>query len=119
MARLWSVPCPIIFTVRHRVFFSLSSSDAGTVVASSVRRDQDAVRRGRYPIPDVAVFCPVDPAGVPETPPLVAIEILSPDDRMSDVREKARRISDPGRAARVAHRPAVLGGIDSSLAASV
>jgi Uma2 family endonuclease len=46
------------------------------------------VRPGRYLIPDVAVYCPVEPTGVPETPPLVAIEILSPDDRMSDVREK-------------------------------
>jgi len=37
-------------------------------------------------IPDVAVFHPSEPSLVPETPPLVAIEILSPDDRLSEVR---------------------------------
>ena len=46
------------------------------------------VRAGRYVIPDVAVFWPNEPVGVPETPPLVAIEILSPDDRLSEVRNK-------------------------------
>ncbi len=46
------------------------------------------VRAGRYTIPDFAVFYPDDPSPVPETPPLVAIEILSPDDRLSEVREK-------------------------------
>ena len=46
------------------------------------------VRTGRYVIPDLAVFWPVEPQGVPETPPLVAIEILSLDDRLSEVREK-------------------------------
>jgi Uma2 family endonuclease len=46
------------------------------------------VRSGRYVIPDLAVFWPVEPQGIPETPPLVAIEILSLDDRLSEVREK-------------------------------
>jgi Uma2 family endonuclease len=46
------------------------------------------IRPSRYLIPDVAVFYPVEPSEVPVTPPLVAIEVLSPDDRMSDVREK-------------------------------
>ncbi len=46
------------------------------------------VRTGRFAIPDVAVFWPDEPSRVPETPPLVAIEILSLDDRMSDVRAK-------------------------------
>jgi Uma2 family endonuclease len=39
-------------------------------------------------IPDVAVFHGSEPAALPDTPPLIAIEILSPDDRMSAVREK-------------------------------
>jgi Uma2 family endonuclease len=39
-------------------------------------------------IPDVAVFQGSEPAAIPDTPPLIAIEILSPDDRMSAVREK-------------------------------
>ena len=42
----------------------------------------------RYVIPDVAVFWPSEPTSVPETPPFIAVEILSPDDRMSDVRAK-------------------------------
>ena len=46
------------------------------------------VRPNRYLIPDVAVFHPDEPDAVPETPPLVVIEILSPDDRMGEVREK-------------------------------
>ena len=47
------------------------------------------VRVGLYLIPDVCVFHGAEPAGgVPETPPLVAVEILSSDDRMTKVREK-------------------------------
>ena len=47
------------------------------------------VRDGLYLIPDIAVFWPTAPkTGVPDSPPLVAIEILSPDDRMTAVREK-------------------------------
>jgi Uma2 family endonuclease len=46
------------------------------------------IRTGRYVIPDLAVFWPEEPAGVPATPPLVAIEILSLDDRLAEVRDK-------------------------------
>jgi Uma2 family endonuclease len=46
------------------------------------------VRPNLYLIPDVAVFYPDAPAEVPDSPPLVAIEILSPDDRLNAVREK-------------------------------
>jgi Uma2 family endonuclease len=46
------------------------------------------VRSERVIIPDVAVFHPTQPDLLPETPPLVAIEILSIDDRLSEVREK-------------------------------
>jgi len=46
------------------------------------------VRTGLYLIPDVAVFYPQEPERVPETPPLVVIEVLSPDDRMTAVLEK-------------------------------
>ena len=43
------------------------------------------ITASRYRIPDVAVF-EGEPAGeVPSTPPLVAIEILSPDDRVGYV----------------------------------
>jgi Uma2 family endonuclease len=47
------------------------------------------VRPGRYLIPDVAVHWPEPPSQpVPSNPPLIVIEILSPDDRMSAVLAK-------------------------------
>ena len=47
------------------------------------------VREGLYLIPDVSIFHPIEPqVRVPDTPPLVAIEVLSPDDRLTKVREK-------------------------------
>jgi len=47
------------------------------------------LREGRYLVPDVAVFWPSPPsASPPDEPPLIAIEILSPDDRLTAVREK-------------------------------
>ena len=50
------------------------------------------VREGRYLIPDVTVYHPVEPdTDVPDMTPLVAIEILSPDDRQSEVRAKLEK----------------------------
>ncbi len=46
------------------------------------------LRSGRFLIPDVAVFHRVEPGLVPDTPPLIAVEILSPSDRLAEVREK-------------------------------
>src|SRR5580704_4406530 len=46
------------------------------------------IRTGLYLIPDVAVFHPDEPGEVPDAPPLVAIEVLSQDDRLTAVREK-------------------------------
>ena len=47
------------------------------------------VRPGLHRIPDVSVFYPNEPQErIPATPPFVAVEILSPDDRMSEVRSK-------------------------------
>jgi len=46
------------------------------------------LRTGLYLIPDVAVFYPDEPSPVPENPPLIAIEVLSPDDRLTMAREK-------------------------------
>ena len=47
------------------------------------------LRDGLFLIPDVSVFWPAPPSpGVPETPPMIVIEILSPDDRMGAVLEK-------------------------------
>jgi Uma2 family endonuclease len=45
-----------------------------------------------YLIPDVAVFYPNEPSGrVPDTPPQIVVEVLSPDDRLTEVREKLER----------------------------
>jgi Uma2 family endonuclease len=46
------------------------------------------IREGVYLIPDVAVFHGAKPELVPSTPPLIAIEVLSPDDKLADVRRK-------------------------------
>jgi Uma2 family endonuclease len=47
------------------------------------------IRSGLYLIPDVSIFYRNKPTQrVPDTPPLVAIEICSPEDRMTKVREK-------------------------------
>jgi Uma2 family endonuclease len=52
------------------------------------------VRPGLYRIPDVSVFYPTEPHGrVPETPPLVAVEVLSLEDKMTKVREKLAEYS--------------------------
>jgi len=51
------------------------------------------VREGLYLIPDVSVFRPSPPpSSVPDQPPFIAVEILSPDDRLNAVREKAQAI---------------------------
>lgn len=46
------------------------------------------LRSGLYLIPDVAVFHNEEPAEVPENPPLIAIEILSPEDWLAGIAEK-------------------------------
>ena len=43
----------------------------------------------RYRVPDLALLLASSPfGGVPETPPLLCVEIVSPDDRMSEMQEK-------------------------------
>lgn len=46
------------------------------------------LREGLYLIPYVAVFHGKEPSQIPDTPPLIVMEILSPDDRLSQVRDK-------------------------------
>ena len=49
------------------------------------------LRPGRYVIPDVAIFWPEEPKSrLPDVPPLIAVEILSLDDRLSKVLDKLR-----------------------------
>ncbi len=55
------------------------------------------LRKSLYLVPDVAVFHPTEPLQpVPETPPLVVVEVLSLDDKMSKVREKLAEYSSWG-----------------------
>lgn len=55
------------------------------------------VRAGRYRLPDVAIFSGPKPGGkVLTTPPLIWIEVLSPDDRLIRVNEKVRELLDFG-----------------------
>ena len=46
------------------------------------------LRPNLFLIPDVAVFYQIEPQRVPEVPPLIVIEVLSLDDRLTAVREK-------------------------------
>ena len=55
------------------------------------------LRPGHYAIPDVSVFWPNRPAtGIPKEMPLIAIEILFPDDRMSEVVAKLSEYRERG-----------------------
>ena len=75
-----------LLTKYFTVLFDLHEEDWGVVVYPELRTQ---VAQTRYRIPDVLVV----PAGVEfkrilEVPPLIAIEILSPKDKWSDVLEK-------------------------------
>ena len=55
------------------------------------------LRPGRHVVADLAVFWPDRPtAKPPEMPPFIVVEILSPDDRMSEVRDKLREYVEAG-----------------------
>lgn len=55
------------------------------------------IRPGRVIIPDVSVFHPTHPTEpVPATTPFIVIEIISPDDRISEVRKKLQEYVDWG-----------------------
>jgi Uma2 family endonuclease len=61
------------------------------------------VRPGLIRIPDVSLYYPNEPQErVPATPPFIAIEILSPDDRMTPRAEQTRRVPSLGSFSRVA-----------------
>ena len=61
------------------VFFSNHEKRTGLFVIPELRH---RVTRTRYRIPDIAVFEGEPAEEVPFNPPLIAIEILSPDDRV-------------------------------------
>ena len=61
---------------------SLFEKATGIFVIPEVRHK---VTPTRYRIPDVAVFASEPQSEVPDHPPLVAIEVLSPDDRIGYV----------------------------------
>ena len=68
------------------VFFALLKRNLPLFVCPEVRLK---IRPSRYLIPDISIFHGVEPtARVPDHPPLIAIEILSPDDRLAAVSEK-------------------------------
>jgi len=67
------------------IFFEALRRSLSVYACSETRMK---LREGLYLIPDVAVFWPSAPALLPDSPPLVAIEVLSPDDRLTAVREK-------------------------------
>jgi len=59
-------------------------------VATDVRA---CVREGRYRLPDVAIFSgPKPPGKILTTPPLIWIEVLSPDDHPIRVNEKVEEL---------------------------
>jgi Uma2 family endonuclease len=67
-------------------FFLAIRSTLNMYPASELRL---RLRPGRYLIPDISVFHPTEPGErVPSTPPFIAIEILSLEDRLTAVREK-------------------------------
>lgn len=68
------------------VFFEALRKKASATPYTELRL---RLREGLVLIPDLCVYWPERPASrFPDVPPLVAIEILSPDDRLTAVREK-------------------------------
>ena len=75
-------------------WFFCSTSKKALVVC--LQRNAHELREGLYRIPDVAVFWPSRPDAVPDSPPLIDIEILSTDDRLTAVREKLQEYRELG-----------------------
>jgi Uma2 family endonuclease len=86
-------------TIRERNVGEIDHSDAQTAAVVYVQTQIKGVWAGvevrvqvnatRYRVPDVTIVRGGKPAGrVITTPPEVAVEILSPDDRASDIQDK-------------------------------
>ena len=75
-------------------FFALAGRTMPLFVSPELRLK---IRQGRYLIPDISIFHGVEPTlSVPDQPPLVTIEILSPDDRLPKVEEKLEEYGNWG-----------------------
>jgi Uma2 family endonuclease len=80
--------------LRFGVYFATRESALNISVGPELRVK---LRAGRHVIPDVAVFWPAEPPGsVPDRLPLIAIKVVSPDDRLADVLDKLREYADVG-----------------------
>lgn len=75
------------------IVLSLHAQRTGIFVVPEVRHRLTA---SRYRIPDVAVFESEPQEEVPSTPPLVAIEVLSPDDRIGYIIPKLEEYREWG-----------------------
>ena len=76
------------------MFFGSRKRDLGVRVYPELRLQ---VMAERYRIPDVMVVRDSDPADeIVRVAPLLCIEVLSPDDRMSDIQEKVDEYLDMG-----------------------
>ena len=72
------------------------------------------VKPTRFRVPDVCVYIGAEPAEqVFRTPPFLAVEILSKDDRAGDVAEKIKDYPRFRRSLRVDHRSGQAGGLGS------
>ena len=80
LANWWNALLPEYIHGRAQtriVFFFELLREQLSVFASIETRTK--LREGLYLIPDVSVFWPTPPVSVPDAPPLVAIEVLSPE----------------------------------------
>lgn len=75
-------------------YFLALESTLRTYACSEIRLK---IAPGNFRIADVAVFHPMPPEHtVPDSPPFIAVEILSPDDRMSEARAKLEEYKNWG-----------------------
>ena len=78
-------------------FIKLLSTDANEVHIRVNSELRVQVRSARFRVPDVCIRRRTAPSEqIVHTPPLLCIEVLSPEDRMSRIREKVRDYLDMG-----------------------
>jgi Uma2 family endonuclease len=75
------------------IYFGKHEDEWGIEVYTELRIK---VRDKWYPIPDVCIYDSDFEGRVPSRPPLLWIEVLSPDDRMSDVWSRAEELLQNG-----------------------